>query len=75
VKPALVVVPPASPSADFLDTGCATVSQFLKELQCSRPTLDGLIKQGLPVLNIGTGRKRSLRIPRAAAWAWLRNRP
>jgi excisionase family DNA binding protein len=68
------VLPSRLPSEDFLDSGFATISEYCQELDCSRPTLDRLISGGLPHVNIGTGKKRCIRIPRAAAMAWLRNR-
>ena len=76
MKPAaLAAVPPAQPSEDFLDSGCMTSAQLMTEYQISRPTLDRLVAEGLPALNVGCGKKRSLRFNRAAVAAWLRNRP
>lgn len=74
MKPALSAIPSPTPSEVFQDVGFATVAEYCHELQVSRPTLDRLIREGLPHVDAGTRRKRCLRIPRAAAMAWLRGR-
>ena len=71
MNPRLAAVPP---SPDFTDTGCTTAAGILREYDISRPTLDRLVKEGMPCINVGSGRKRSLRFNRAAVAAWLRNR-
>jgi hypothetical protein len=70
----LAAAQPLPPSEGFIDSGCATILQFQREIQASRPTVEKLLQQGLPHFDIGTGKKRCVRIPRAAAMAWLRGR-
>jgi hypothetical protein len=60
--------------APFDDTGFATIAEYCRELQASRPTIDRLLREGLPHVDLGSAQKRCIRIPRAAAMAWLRHR-
>ncbi len=72
LAPALDLPPQQEPG--FSDTGYMTVAQVIRELQVSRPTLDRLVAEGMPAVNVGTRRKRCLRFPRVLVAAWLRRR-
>jgi phage terminase Nu1 subunit (DNA packaging protein) len=66
--------PTPPPSPDFTDSGCTNAAGMMREYRISRPTLERLVRGGMPCINVGTGRKRALRFHRAAVAAWLRNR-
>ena len=61
--------------ADQLDT----VTTFGQYIRATRPTVEQLVRDGMPCVDIGTHdprrrRKRLLRIDRAAALRWLQER-